>query len=185
MTKRSGKGAFQQFPRNGRDFYPTPPAALVPLRRHLPQDGEYRYCEPCAGDGAIVNALDTCVYACDLEPHMGLDIERRDCLTITADECDERVIEAFVTNPPWPHPSKGGEPTTSIIRHLMLLRPSWFLLPADMMHNRYMAPLLGHCERIVSVGRVKWIADSKMTGTDNCVWMLFQPYPVSTTFYGR
>ncbi len=42
------------------------------------------------------------------------------------------------------------------------------------------------CERIVSVGRVKWIAGSPHTGKDNCAWYLFNPYPVAVTaFYPR
>ena len=43
-----------------------------------------------------------------------------------------------------------------------------------------------YCRSIVSVGRVKWIEDSKGTGKDNCCWYLFDPfYKGPTEFYGR
>lgn len=40
---------------------------------------------------------------------------------------------------------------------------------------------------VVSVGRVKWIPDSKMTGKDNCAWHLFDADPAcnGARFYGR
>lgn len=42
------------------------------------------------------------------------------------------------------------------------------------------------CVKVVSVGRVKWIEDSKMTGKDNCAWYLFDENHVGPTqFYGR
>ena len=68
----------------------------------------------------------------------------------------------------------------------------WLLIDADWMHTRQSARFLadGGVRRIVSIGRVKWIADSKNTGKDNCVWIQFprrkdfmQPGP--TRFYGR
>jgi hypothetical protein len=38
----------------------------------------------------------------------------------------------------------------------------------------------------VSVGRVKWIPDSKMTGKDNCCWYLFdQADDAPAQFIGR
>jgi hypothetical protein len=38
---------------------------------------------------------------------------------------------------------------------------------------------------VVSVGRVKWIPDSKMTGKDNCAWYHFAPGDSPTVFHGR
>ena len=34
-------------------------------------------------------------------------------------------------------------------------------------------PYLDQCSHIVSVGRVKWIADTPHTGKDNCAWYRF------------
>ena len=47
MSKR-----FQNFERNPRDFYPTPKAAVEKLKGFLDKDAWY--CEPCAGNGALI-----------------------------------------------------------------------------------------------------------------------------------
>jgi len=56
---------------------------------------------------------------------------------------------------------------------------------ADWAHTAQAAPYLAYCARIVSVGRVKWIPDSKMQGKDNAEWYLFMVEPQETVFYGR
>jgi hypothetical protein len=62
MGKRS------DFKRIPRDFYPTPLAAVVPLRPHLPV-GFHSYWEPCAGDGALIKHLPGfCYAATDIDP---------------------------------------------------------------------------------------------------------------------
>lgn len=54
------------------------------------------------------------------------------------------------------------------------------------MHTRQSAPLMHNCRKIVSVGRVKWIPGSKMTGKDNCAWYLFTKEKAAhTEFHGR
>ena len=41
-------------------------------------------------------------------------------------------------------------------------------------------------KKVVSVGRIKWIKDSKSTGKDNCCWYLFDKrFDGNTEFYGR
>lgn len=172
MGKRSD---FERIP---RDFYPTPPEAVTPLLRHL--SPATRYCEPCAGDGALIDALalagHVCARARDIEPRRD-DIERKDALTTLTGN-----IDCFITNPPWDrkvlHP---------LIVHLSDQAPTWLLFDADWIHTRQAAPFLPRLRRIVSVGRVKWIPDSKMTGKDNCAWHLFdRPAANATaTFYGR
>ena len=51
------------------------------------------------------------------------------------------------------------------------------------------AEYMHRCEKIVSVGRVKWIPGSKMTGKDNCCWYLFDREfgyaDGRTQFFGR
>jgi len=63
------------------------------------------------------------------------------------------------------------------------------LLPAldeaNWMHTKQASPYLKFCSKIVSVGRVKWIPDSKTTGKDNCAWYLFKDNEQETLFYGR
>jgi hypothetical protein len=60
-----------------------------------------------------------------------------------------------------------------MIEHFSAMRPTWLLFDADWMHTLQSAPYMKWCRKIVSVGRVKWIPDSTMTGKDNCAWYLF------------
>lgn len=171
MGKRS------DFERVPRDFYPTPYEAIIPLLPHL--EPETRYCEPCAGDGALIDHLSRhghiCARARDIEPRRA-DIDQKDALTTITGN-----IDCFITNPPWDrkilHP---------LIEHLSDQAPTWLLFDADWVHTRQSIPFLPRLRKIVSVGRVKWIPDSKMTGKDNCAWHLFgTPSLLPTQFIGR
>ncbi len=172
MGKRSS------FERKPRDFYPTPAAAVAPLLPHI-KDLEF-FDEPCAGDGSLIDILEAtgakCHAAVDIEP-MRDDIGCADALSI--DKC---FSDAFITNPPW---ERGI--LHRLIEHLSILAPTWLLFDADWAHTRQASPYLDRCKKIVSVGRVKWIPDSKMTGKDNCAWHLFRSGAGSSPieFYGR
>lgn len=65
------------------------------------------------------------------------------------------------------------------------LLPTWLLFDADWAHTKQASEYLKYCSKIVSIGRVKWIPDSKMTGKDNCAWYLFNKDPQEIVFYGR
>lgn len=171
MGKRSA------FERNPRDFYPTPLEAVKPLLPHLIGG---QYVEPCAGDGALLWKLEglsyeRCVDAYDVEPRAN-GIRAANALT----ERPMYPFDYFITNPPWSrdilHP---------LIDHLTSMAPAWLLLDADWMHTKQAAPYLKKCGCIVSVGRVKWIPGSKMTGKDNCAWYLFYEGAKETKFIGR
>ena len=174
MGKRS------DFERKPRDFYPTPIEAVEPLMRHLPR--EFGFAEPCAGDGALCGHLEhyggICMWASDIEPqHKG--ILKDDYTDIGEENCLES--DFIITNPPWDrkilHP---------MIDHFRKIRPTWLLFDADWMHTRQASPYLFNCEKIISVGRIKWFGN--MTGKDNCAWYLFTDKyePLKTTeFYGR
>lgn len=148
----------------------------MPLLDHLMP--RTLFVEPCAGDGVLVSHLHRhghhCVSASDIEPQdpsvKALDVFNAQ---IGQGQC-------FITNPPWDrsilHP---------IIEHLSSQAPTWLLFDADWMHTKQAVPYLDRLEAIVSVGRVKWIAGSKMTGKDNCCWYLFRNDPYPTQFYGR
>ena len=176
MGKRSN------FERVERDFYPTPESAVLPLVPHLP---EYRFCftEMCAGDGRLVehiakNTRDGfCLTAYDIEPRAHT-VAEGDALK---GHFTNNLPDYFITNPPWDrkilHP---------IIGIFSAKAPTWLLFDADWMHTKQSAPYMKWCHKIVSVGRVKWIPDSKMTGKDNCAWYLFdQSREVQTEFFGR
>ena len=90
-------------------------------------------------------------------------------------------MDFFITNPPWDrkilHP---------ILEKLPMIFPTWLLFDADWMHTKQSSELIKRCVKIVSVGRVKWIENSKMTGKDNCAWYLFDVnFNGKTEFIGR
>ena len=171
MGKRSN------FIRLKGDFYRTPKKAVDVLCSHIERN--FTYHEPCAGDGALIEALNLyqipCVYKNDIEPKHK-EIKKQDAFDL--DKC---AGDCFVTNPPWTrgllHP---------LIIHLSNLAPTWLLFDADWMHTKQAEEYLSRCEKIISVGRLKWIADSDHAGKDNCAWYLFGNQPeVGTVFIGR
>jgi len=163
MGKRS------DFKRVPRDFYSTPMSAVRPLLAHLPDASTF--VEPCAGDGALVDHLEhwghAAKQACDLHPMRG------DVHTLNAFDITVCPASMFITNPPWPAIGQKGDPAISLALHLSDIAPTWFLLSSDFKHNKYFKRLEPRCRKIVSVGRVKWIPDSKGPGKDNCAWYLF------------
>lgn len=164
-SSRVGKRS-PDFERKPRDLYQTPPEGCAPLLPHIVRGATF--VEPCAAGGAMVDYFESaghrCVFACDIEP-LRADVTRLSAL-------DLRWIAAdlFITNPPWEWSLL--EP---IVMHLSGLKPSWLLLPADLMHNVRAARIMSRCSMVVPIGRLKWEPGSKHTGKDNCCWYLFAP----------
>lgn len=172
MGKRSS------FERRERDFYHTPREAVLPLLPHL--NAGTRFCEPCAGDGALVDHLTAAGHICecafDVEPQRP-DIYRMDARANHSDGAPD----CYITNPPWDRTI-----LHEIIPNLARDLPTWLLFDADWLHTRQSVPFLPMLRKVVSVGRVKWIPDSKMTGKDNCAWYLFDArHEGETVFVGR
>ncbi len=177
MGKRS---EFEKVP---RDYYPTPEDAFRPIVKYL-EEG-MTFCEPCAGDGRLVSYIEKlvpdslCLLAMDIEPQADYIIQG-DSSVLTNESVDN--CDVIITNPPY---------TWSVLspmmdRWLALNCVTILLLPADFMHNKRFAKYLKHCNLIVSIGRVKWIEDSKMTGVDNYAWYFFTPEEAGeTVFKGR
>lgn len=169
------------FERSKNEFYPTPLKAIEPLLPHLPPN--INYCEPCAGAKDLVNNLKilrpdiNCTFACDIDPRAD-GIVQKSAITINKNDIED--IDYFITNPPFKWDM--FEPLTE---HLISLRPTWLLIPSDYMHNKRMGSLMKRCEKVVSVGRVKWFSDSNATSTDNFCWYLFNKENTKTIFYGR
>lgn len=172
MGKRS------DFKRIERDFYQTPAHAVAPLIPFL--SDVQTYCEPCAGQGALVDHLSEvleCVAAYDVLPLAGF-IEQADALSLTAQDMND--ADFIITNPPWQrsilHP---------MIEHFSSLKPTWLLFDADWMHTKQSEPYLPLLRKIVSIGRVKWF--DNVHGKDNSCWYLFdrQEDPNPPRFYGR
>ena len=133
MGKRS------DFERVERDFYPTPYKAVEPLIRHLPKK-QFAFAEPCAGDGALVEHIETmtngwCSWASDLEPQIDTIVTRH-----FREVGMEELFEAdyIITNPPWDrsllHP---------MIEYFTAYRPTWLLFDADWTHTKQSAPYMG------------------------------------------
>ena len=173
MGKRS------DFERKPRDFYPTPIEAVIPLVKHLPET--FDFAEPCAGDGTLVNHIENliegaaCTWASDIEPQ-NKRVLKNDYSQLTSCELEES--EYIITNPPWDrkmlHP---------MIEHFTKFKPTWLLFDADWMHTKQSHEYMPLCNKIVSVGRIKWFGN--MTGKDNCAWYLFGKESSSTEFVGR
>lgn len=170
MGKRSS------FERVERDYYPTPYNAVKPLLPHLPKT--FSFVEPCAGDARLIHHLSNhggkCIHASDIEPKDDSVIEMN-CFNV------KTSADYIITNPPWDrkilHP---------MIEHFSDIAPTWFLFDADWMHTVQSKNYLTRIRKIVSIGRVKWIDNSKSTGKDNCCWYLFDKDNNSTiNFYGR
>lgn len=173
MGKRS------DFERNPRDLYETPYAGVVPLIPFL-ASGTTFY-EPCAGSGALIEHFRkhqiNCRGSSDIEP-LRLGIGTMNAMDLTHDHV--RGIDMIITNPPWSrkilHP---------MIDHFRVLRPTWLLIDANWMFTKQAGPFMKFCEKVVTIGRLKWFPESNMTGKDDCAWFHFIDQEVETRFYAR
>lgn len=175
MGKRS------DFDRVERDFYPTPEAAVLPLLPFLPANCPF--VEPCAGDGQLVDILEKygheCTWASDIEPQRE-NIKKLDFNDL--DETSYKRSHKIITNPPWNR--KLLHPMIDKFRESG--KGAWLLFDADWMHTKQSASYIPYVSKVVSIGRVKWIPDSKTVGKDNCCWYYFSPLKAyNTVFFGR
>jgi hypothetical protein len=157
-------GKRSDFVRIERDWYATPYVAILPLLPHLPE--KFEFTEICAGNGALIDHLEkhggTCVLKTDIEPQRS-DIIQKDFFEIT------HFPAMPILNPPW---------NRKILHPLMdhLLKHTdefWLLFDSDWAYTKQSSEYMVHCEKIVAIGRLKWIEGSTMTGKDNCAWYKF------------
>tara|TARA_R100000988_G_C3952188_1_gene141674 strand:- start:311 stop:850 length:540 start_codon:yes stop_codon:yes gene_type:complete len=153
-----------------RDFYATPIEAVSPIVPHLVNNETFY--EPCHGKGDLIRHLENykikCVGCSDL-------VDGQNALDIKNVKGD-----LFITNPPWT-----WKILTALISHLCLMKPTWLLLNADVMHNKRMSKHMKYCEKIVSVGRISWMQNG-INGYENCAWFLFnKEFKNKTEFYAR
>ena len=161
MGKRS---SFDRIP---RDCYDTPPAAVPPLLVRLPR--RFRFLEPCAGKGALVDRLiasgGECVGAFDIEPRRQ-DIGRRDAMSMAPADVPRDAI--IISNPP--HSRDMLHPLIALFASLA---PTWLLLDSDWKENVGSAELVGHLRTYQPIGRVVWIPGTTMAGKENYGWYGF------------
>ena len=174
MTKRD-KGKLM---RSKRDFYQTPPDAVMPLVDHL--GWPCTYVEPCAGNGALIDALAYHDYDCEA----AFDIDPKSEYISKMDARGINLLsgQTVITNPPWSRPI-----LHELINTFSSQCETWLLFDADWMHTKQAAPYLKYCHTIISVGRCKWIPGSKHVGFDNAAWYLFdqQAEYNGTMFFGK
>jgi len=172
-------GRRSDFARLPRDAYATPAKAVLPLLPFLTPGT--RFIEPCAGDGALVRHLQAfghlCVGAWDIVPRHQA-IAQRDALTLTvADVCE---ADCFVTNLPWTRPL-----LHALIGHLRGLLPLWTIVDANWCHTKQASEHMRYCARMVSIGRVRWIAGTQYDGKDDSSWYRFETGTTATIFTAR
>lgn len=161
MGKRSN------FDRIDKDAYMTIDSrAVEPLVNYLGEN--ITYYEPCVGDGDLIRLLP---YGCIGQSDLEKDARNTKYST---------NAEYFITNPPWSrkllHP---------IIDNLRIQFPTWLLFDADWMHTQQAIPYMEYCKTIISVGRIRWIPNTKVDGKDNCAWYLFVDSKTDCTFISR
>lgn len=189
MGKRSN------FDRKDKDFYETWDRRAC---RQLVNEFSYgeTYCDPCCGDGALIENLSNirpdvkCVWTNELYPENYTLIPNS-----THDITARPIIGSFnkyVMNSPWKR-----HLLHAIIDRLMQDRPVWALIDSNWKEtiqqsvaNKYnvktVPALLKNCVKIKSVGRLKWIRDSDHDGKDDQSWYLFDKnFTGQTEFYGR
>lgn len=171
---------------NPRDIWDTPPEAVQSLLRHLPRNiGFY---EPCAGAGALSNALEAhghrCLHKSDIAPR-NHDISQNDALEVIAqlrppstDVFDQSFI---ITNPPFSRESMG------FCRDLIIAsahkRQTWFLLPLAFAANVQNANIMKRFyQKVVTIGRLKWKPGTRHKERRDMAWFLFSnfgpPFPI-------
>lgn len=174
MAKRS------DFERVERDYYQTPIAAAKPLLPFLPE-GKFTFAEPCAGDGRLVRHIREltgmraqCMLATDIVPDANW-VSQRDAFDLTKE--DFAGIDMIITNPPWDRRPQTGKLLHRLIEHFVttLEMPTWFLFDSDWAQTVQARPYMPNLVATVSIGRVKWIEGTTMSGKDNCQWYLFHP----------
>jgi hypothetical protein len=88
--------------------------------------------------------------------------------------------DMIITNPPF---SWGL--LKPLLDHLPTLKPTWFLLPANVMHNKRMGPYMERCAWVISIGRLYWM-ENKVRGVDDFAWFRFhEEWEDDTRFIGR
>ena len=176
-----GKREEVKKPKVDKDFYATiDPDAVTPL---IPYIRGCTYAEPFYGNGDLEDLLmdaATCGWRSDIRNTTGSSFVM-DALRL--DKFDLTLCDTIISNPPF---------TKSVllpcIEHLSKLKPTWLLLPADMLHNKYMTPYMKKCELVLSVGRLCWFPNDQgkmVKGVDNYCWYKFVDYDTNTTFKGR
>lgn len=154
---------FSNFERIPRDLYETIDSRAIPPN-FLKYITGNKYYEPSCGSGKLIDQLEPhaeCIGASDIVPlgRYSGDMPK-DALNLSL--YDVRGADCIITNPIYKK-----DMLLPLIDHLSSLKPTWLLLPSDLMHNGYMVPYMKRCERVVSVGRLYFFLNE---------WVIKQPF---------
>ena len=173
---------FDKFEPQPRDLWrSTDPSAVVPL---IPYIRGLSYAEPCVGEGDLVRLLEphaTCKWSSDIQPQEGS--LQKNAVFLTKE--DVKDCDVITTNPPF-----SWSMLQPLCDHLPTLKPTWLLLPADSMHNKYFRPYMDKCSLVLSIGRLFFhkaeeSLDVKYAkGTANMCWYRLEDYECDTIYKG-
>lgn len=159
MSKRLAK-----FRRNERDFYPTPREAVEPLIGWIEALRVKTFAEPCCGDGALIEHLQSFGFACEFSN----DIRGGNDALMLPPSCFAGC-DAIITNPPHER-----ELMHAMIDRFRSIAPTWLLIDWDWAATAQAQPYLRCCVDILPIGRVRWIPGSPHVGFDNYAWYHFR-----------
>lgn len=174
MAKRS------EFERIERDYYRTfdPKAGEALASFLLPNISAI---EPFAGAGDLVNQTPWINWLAktDIEPQAD-EIGQKDAFSYN--EKDLESVDLIITNPPWSRPI-----LHKTIEHFAVLKPTWLLIDANYIFTKQASVYIReYLTDIITIGRVKWIPNTKMSGKDDCIWARFyHDKKEPTRFFGR
>ncbi len=91
-------------------------------------------------------------------------------------------VDLIVTNPPFTRTV-----LMPMLDHFITLKPTWLLLPSDLMHNVYFGDAMRRCSKVVSVGRLRWFKETKSLSMESYCWYFWPQYSIQqeTVFKGR
>jgi hypothetical protein len=163
-----------------KDFWPTIDPNVTP-QPFIDMIRGRTYAEPCYGEGDLEDLLMEiahCKWRSDIRETVGSSkvMDATDLTKEMLKECD-----MIITNPPF-----SWNLLKPLLDHLPTLKPTWFLLPANVMHNKRMGPYMSNCAWVISVGRLYWM-DNKIRGVDDFAWFRFhnEKWGSGTRFVGR
>ena len=174
-------GKYSDFERVEKDFYPTiDPNAIS--QSFIEAIRGKSYAEPCYGDGDLEDLLmeiAVCRWRSDIRKTVGSSVVM-DAMAMTKNEV--KNCDLIITNPPYTRNA-----LLPMIDHFISLRPTWLLLPADTMHNKYFSRYIDLSSKIYPVGRLYW-NENKVRGKNNFCWYYWPQYGANdypTEFIGR